>query len=292
MSKGLPAAIKADLAHWTSATCGRVAYYSDANAGGGRPLLLLHSINAAPSAMEMQPLFEHYRGSRPVYAPDLPGFGHSQRGDRPYTAELYANTIRGFLSEIIGGPADIVALSTSAEFAARAALDDDRIKTLVFISPTGFAARPRPSAKTRSRLLRFFSRPVVGAALYRALTVKPSVRYFLNMGFVGQPPKALVDYAHRTTRQPGARFAPFLFLSMQLFTDDAPNTLYRHVKVPALVLYDEDPNISFERLPEVVDQCDNWQAVRVSPTLGLPHWEELQQTTAALDSFWSAPSSG
>ena len=36
----------------------------------GTPLLLLHSVNAAPSAMEMRPLFEYYRDKRPVLAPD------------------------------------------------------------------------------------------------------------------------------------------------------------------------------------------------------------------------------
>lgn len=288
MSNPLPPALDADLRDWTSDSCGRVAYYSDTSAQG-RPLLLLHSVNAAPSAMEMKPLFEHYRGQRPVYAPDLPGFGQSQRGDRTYSPELYAETIRGFLKEVIGKPADIVALSTSAEFAARATLDSGHVHSLTLISPTGFGARPRPSEKTRNRLLRFFSTPIVGSNLYRLLTVKPSVRYFLNMGFEGRPPAELVDYAHRTTNAAGARFAPFYFLSMRLFTDDAPATLYRRITVPVLVLYDRDPNISFDRLPEVVGQYHNWRAERISPTLGLPHWEAPEQTFAAMDTFWSEP---
>lgn len=287
MPNPLPQALDADLRDWNSENCGRVSYYSDTSATAGRPLLLLHSINAAPSALEMKPLFEHYRGERPVYAPDLPGFGQSERGARHYSPELYADTIRGFLSEVVGKPADVVALSTTAEFAARAALASGNVHTLALISPTGFGTRPRPSLKTRSRLFRFFSTPLVGSGLYRLLTVKPSVRYFLNMGFVGKPPAELVDYAHRTTQQPGARFAPFHFLSMQLFSDDAPTALYRRVEVPVLVLYDRDPNISFERLPEVVDSCDNWRSERISPTLGLPHWEELEQTISALDTFWS-----
>ena len=288
MSKSLPLALNADLGSWTSDTAGRVDYYHDTSGTDGRPLLLLHSMNASPSAMEIKPLFEHYRGSRPVYAPDLPGFGQSQRGARDYTPELYAETIRGFLSEVIGEPADIITLSTSAEFAARAALDSDNVHSLALISPTGFGARPRPARATRDRLFRFLSTPVIGSSLYRLLTTKPSVRYFLNLQLEGRPPAELLNYSHRTTKEAGARFAPFCFLSMRLFTDDAPSALYRWVTVPVLVLYDRDPNISFERLPEVVDQCHNWRSVRISPTLSLPHWEEPEQTFAALDAFWGA----
>ena len=74
-------------------------------------MLLVHSINAAPSAMEMKPLFDHYRHRRPVYAPDLPGFGASERGDRPYTPELYADALAQFLEHVIRERADVVPLS-------------------------------------------------------------------------------------------------------------------------------------------------------------------------------------
>jgi pimeloyl-ACP methyl ester carboxylesterase len=290
MRNPLPPALDAELLTWESPGSGRVAYYRDPGPldREGRPLLLLHSMNAAPSAMEMKPLFEHYRKQRPVYAPDLPGYGHSERRDRRYSPQDYAAVITDFIDGVIGAPTDVVALSTSAEFAARAAVNGASIRSLALISPTGFGLRPRPSEKTRRRLMAFFRTPALGRGLYRLLTVKPSVRYFLNMGFAGKPPAELVDYAHRTTREPGARHAPFHFLSMQLFTDNAVDTLYRHVSQPALVLYDRDPNISFDRLPELVDHSTNWRAVRIKPTLGLPHWEEPEQTTAALDSFWSA----
>src|SRR5580658_9862203 len=65
-------------------TGGRLSYYADDSALG-RPLILIHGVHAAASAYEMRPLFRHYRGRRPVYALDLPGFGLSERGDRPYT---------------------------------------------------------------------------------------------------------------------------------------------------------------------------------------------------------------
>mgnify|MGYP006271319323 CR=1 FL=1 len=287
MRRELPPAFDAPLAHWQSDNAGRLAYYRDLDAAG-TPLLLLHSMNAAPSAYEMKPLFQAYRARRPVYALDLPGFGHSERRDRCYDPALFAGAIRGFVDDVIGAPTDVVALSTSAEFAARASLDTKAIRSLVLISPTGLQARKPPKPMTQRRLLRFFQLPLVGRALYRLLTVKASVRYFLNMGFHGRAPADLVDYAHRTTKVPGARHAPFYFLSMQLFTPDAAGSLYRQVTVPVLVLYDDDPNISFERLPELLEARNNWRAERIRPTLGLPHWEQPDATEAALDRFWQA----
>ncbi|MEZ4717272.1 MAG: hypothetical protein R2851_14485 [Caldilineaceae bacterium] len=63
---------------------------------------------------------------------------------------------------------------------------------------------------------------------------------------------AFADYAYATSHQPGARHAPLYFLSGQLFTPDALNKLYAPLTVPTLILYDQDPNISFERLPGYV----------------------------------------
>jgi pimeloyl-ACP methyl ester carboxylesterase len=63
---------------FVSPGAGRLSYYVS---GHGPPLLLVHSINAAGSAYEVKPLYEHYARSRTVYALDLPGFGFSDRSD-------------------------------------------------------------------------------------------------------------------------------------------------------------------------------------------------------------------
>jgi pimeloyl-ACP methyl ester carboxylesterase len=81
----------------------------------GTPLVLLHSINAAPSAMEIRPLFEHYRDKRPVMAPDLPGFGLSDRPAVSYSAVQYARWIAQWLKDF-KSPPDVVVLSLTGEF--------------------------------------------------------------------------------------------------------------------------------------------------------------------------------
>jgi pimeloyl-ACP methyl ester carboxylesterase len=249
--------------------------------------VLLHSINAAPSAIEIKPLFEHFRGRRPVIAPDLPGFGLSDRGQRDYTPALYAGAIARLLEVAGDAPADIVALSTTSEFAARCALDNPGLcRSLAVISPTGLGDREPPAPRTSARVKRVLSLPVLGRGLFAAITSRASIRYFLRMSFEGDPPDEMLDYAYATSHQPGARFAPYCFLSGGLFTQSAREHLYEPLPVPGLVVYDRDPNVSFSQLPALLESCPQWQAERIAPTMGLPHWERTADTCSTLERFW------
>ena len=258
----------------------------------GVPLVLLHSINAAPSAMEMRPLFEHYRDKRLVLAPDLPGFGVSDRPNLPYSSGLYARWLAEWLDSL-EQPADVVALSLTGEFMARAILEQGvKVRSLSLISPTGMGLRTPPAASNGSGVDRLLSSRWVGQPLFRALTSKPSIRWFLGQGFVGPTPEYLVQYAWETARQPGAHFVPLKFLTFSLFTEQAVSRLYSRLKLPCLVLYDRDPNIAFERLPELVEVYGHWAAKQLAPSLGLPHWELTAETIEALEDFWSPPDQG
>lgn len=285
-AKTQPPALDAPC-HQITLSAGTISYYVDNAQANGRPLVLLHSINAAPSAREMQPLFDHYRHSRTVYVPDLPGYGRSERSDQAYSPTLYATFIREFLEQVVGQPADVVAFSLSAEFAARAIIERSAlVRSLALISPTGFSARRAPTGPITDRILNFLRLPVLGDGLYKLLTSRLSIRYFLGLSFAGKAPEPLTDYAYTTAHQPGAKFAPFRFLSMKLFTPTAVEDLYTRLELPVLVLYDRDPNISFELL-DSIEEKPNWRTVRISPTMGLPHWERPQETADALDAFWA-----
>jgi len=282
----LPEALAAPRRALDSPSAGRLSYYCDTQATG-RPLVLVHSINAAPSAFEMKPLFEYFRGRRPVFAPELPGFGFSDRSDRPYSPDLFASAIREFLVQVVRGPADLVAFSLSSEFASRASLaSPTSIRSLVFLSPTGFSKRSLPTGDLSRRVHRALSLQGLSQGLFGLLTSKPSIRYFLGQAFVGETPAEMVDYAYATAHQPGARFAPLYFLSGQLFTPQAVDQLYARLQVPVLALYDRDPNITFDLLPDLVATHGNWCAERITPTQGIPHWEKTAETVTAMEAFW------
>jgi pimeloyl-ACP methyl ester carboxylesterase len=269
-----------------------LSYYADTSASG-RPLVLLHSINAAGSGYEVRPIFEQYRGTRPIYALDLPGFGFSERSDREYSITLYVNAIVDFLRYLDSEPADVIALSLTSEFAARAALlHPELFHSLTLISPTGFTQRENRNAiqqadsnGTTDSLYRAFSNPLWSQAFYDLLVIKPSIRFFLGQSFAGNMDDGLAEYSYLTTHQPGARYAPLYFVSGKLFSWGILDEVYRKLVVPVLVLYDTDPNITFDRLPEMVNQ-DNWRLRRIPGTRGLPHFERMDKVAEALNEFW------
>jgi pimeloyl-ACP methyl ester carboxylesterase len=292
----LPKAIPADQISFTSSQAGRLNAYFDGTAADQRPLVLVHSVNAAASAYEMRPLFQHYRLIRPVYALDLPGYGFSNRAMRAYTPETFAAAILALLSDQVKEPADVIALSLGSEFAARAALmQPEAFHSLVMISPSGFNAYDTGRASQRAgvtgssaRLHALLSFPLWGRPLFDLIATRRSIEFFLKQSFVGQVPADLIDYDYATSHQPGAEIVPLYFISGALFTRDAVTELYEKIATPCLVLYDQDAFVRFDRLPGLLARRPNWQARRISPSLGLPHFEKLPETIQALDEFWQS----
>lgn len=271
-----------------------LSYYADER-GDGRPLVLLHSINAAANAYEVRPLFQHFQSKRPVYALDLPGFGFSERTNRKYSTDLYVTAITDFLEQIVGEPADVLALSLTSEFLAHASKQSpDLFNSITLISPTGLAPQREQGSSQNTQdhnsdngFYKFLTNPIWSQGLYDLLVTKPSLRYFLKMNFYGQLDDGLLDYHYRSTHQANARFAPLTFVSGSLFTRSIMETTYKHLQIPVLVLYDEDPNVNFDLLPEVLQANQNWRARRILNTRGLPHFERLDMTLKALNNFWA-----
>ena len=262
-------------------------WYCSANEVG-RPLLLIHSVNAAPSAIELKPLFKHFQVLRPVFAPDLPGFGRSERNLRDFSREDFAREIAAMIESLPGDEApDIVALSLGCEFVARAITEfGAKVRSVVFISPTGFSVRGTPSKKVQQRLTKILGFAGLGRNAFKLLRTELSIRYFYGMSFSGFIPDELVSYALKTTKVPYAHVMPLQFLSMGLFTEHAVETLYQHLDLPVLVIFDRDPNVSFERFGDF-ESAANWRFQRIAPSLGMPHWEHPAETVSAIENFYA-----
>jgi len=286
-------AIPAEQGSFYSKLAGRLNYYVDRQ-GTGRPLVLIHSVNAAASSFEMGPLFSHYRGERPVFALDLPGYGFSERSERVYTPELFTRAIEDMLETQVGEPADVIALSLGAEFAARAAqLRPDLVHSLTLISPSGLNRRPGNTKSVVGRMYGFgnlmhllLTFPLWARPIFDLIATRSSIEFFLGKSFVGPIPPGFVAYDYAAAHQPGAHHAPLYFLSGKLFTNHIRTAIYERLRTPTLVIYDRDPYSNFGALPDVLLKNPAWQAVRLVPSLGLPHFERLADTADVIDGFW------
>ncbi|MEJ2751026.1 MAG: hypothetical protein P8183_24440 [Anaerolineae bacterium] len=125
-----------------------------------------------------------------------------------------------------------------------------------------------------------------GQALFDLIATRRSIEFFLQKSFVGDIAAGFAEYGYLTAHQPGAANVPLHFVSGQLFTPGVRTAVYQKVTTPSLVIYDEDFYAGFDLLPDFIEQQSNWQAARITPTRGLPHWERLPEVVETLDNFW------
>ncbi|KTG22505.1 alpha/beta fold hydrolase [Haloferax profundi] len=190
--------------------------YVEAGDADAPTLVLLHGINAAGSSGEFREIFDELAEDYHVVAPDLPGFGLSDRPELYYSPALYEDFVGDFLAEY-DDPAVLASSLTSAYTVAAASRDDVSVSRLVLVCPT---ARGGPEPKEWLREL--VRAPVVGEALFNVVASRPSIQYFNDDHGYYDASKAgddWEDYEWRTAHQPGARFAPASFISGYLNSD-------------------------------------------------------------------------
>jgi pimeloyl-ACP methyl ester carboxylesterase len=296
----LPAPLPGTRLELADKRAGRIVVYGEAAAAVNDtvpPLLLVHSVNAAATAYEMKTLFEHYQGKRAVYALDLPGFGLSDRSNRPYTPRLMTDAIHAAVHQVQSshGEAaiDLVALSLGCEFAGRAATETpNAFRSVALISPTGFDRRAVRAAEhagtdgTRAMpwLHGLLSVPVWKRGLFSMLTSRASIRFFLQKTWGRkQIDDGLLEYDYITTHQPGAEHAPYYFVSGYLFSTDAMK-LYRNLSMPVWMTHGVRGDfVDYSGKPRV-ERLPNW-TIDVFQTGAMPHFERPAEFIALYETF-------
>jgi len=253
--------------------------------GQGKPLLLVHTVNAAASAAEVRPLFDWMSQQRTVYAIDLPGYGASERADRLYTPRLMTDAIldlaRYIRTQHGDQPIDAMAASLSCEFLARAAAEQPTtFRTLSLVSPsgmTGFKLRQAAEGSSYGQdwLLSTLKGPGWGRFLFKGLTRPGVIRYFLNKTWGSRAiDETMYEYAVWTTRQPGAEHAPLSFLSAQMFSADI-TTVYDRLHLPVWMSHGVRGDFVDYRGKQRFTSRGNWRFT-VFDSGALPYFEHPQ----------------
>lgn len=103
-------------------------------------LVFLHGFGGGSSAYEWSKVYPAFAAEYQVLAPDLIGWGHSDRPARSYQAEDYIALIIEFMEQTCHAPTTVIASALTAAFTIRAAIErPDLFKSLIVTTAAGLA---------------------------------------------------------------------------------------------------------------------------------------------------------
>ncbi len=183
LQSGLPGEGRIDRKH------GGDVYYSILGPETAEPLVLLHDFYPGASSYEYRHIFPRLAIDYHVYVPDWLGFGMSEHPALAYTGEFYANMLTGFLKDVVGQPAHLIAHGRAANIAVRVASDaPELVNRLVLVSPyTRAGIELEPSLS--QALARTAQRTSLGLVPYAVL----SSRTLLGLSLRGRSPQTAQD---------------------------------------------------------------------------------------------------
>lgn len=255
--------------------------YTEAGDPADPDLLILHGASATASSHEFGAVVDDLASEYHVLAPDLPGFGRSDRPPLLYSGSLYVRFLREFLADRTEEPT-VVASSLSAAYAAVAASEGDLdVRRLVLICPTASTVGER-----RPWLRSLLRSPVAGESLYGALVSRPAIRYRLaRQGFSGDgpPPERWVEGDWAAAHHPGGRFVAAAFLGGYLGLEVDLGDVLADVAVPVTVVWGRDAERPPLEAGRTLAERADARLVVFDDAAGLPHVEHPERFVELLD---------
>lgn len=241
--------------------------YTSAGDPENPDVVCLHGIHAAASSVEFDAVWPHLTDHYHVLAPDLPGFGRSDRPPITYDASLYEAFIADFTDDRTTTPLVVASGLTGAYTAAVAT---DRVAELVLVCPTD------TTTNTHAWLGDVIRTPGLGSVVFAGVTTPASLRWWLAHDAYENPANvtpALLKYLHHTARQPGARYAPAAFIAGDL---DPAHRLVDTLSVtdtPLTLVWGRNATRTPLGLGETLAATTNSPLVVVDDARRLPHSE-------------------
>jgi pimeloyl-ACP methyl ester carboxylesterase len=259
-------------------------FYKVLGAADSPPLVLLHKPGVDASAHEMRKIMEPIAQQYLVYAPDLLGFGLSDRPHIDYSAAIYTTLCHDFLTDVVAQPAIVLASGLSCNYVVAAASGSPTLfKGLVLLSPTAlFAGEQGLKQHPLSDLLALVQTPVVGSMLYPLLSTRAVLRYELERKNASYS-TAELDYLYATTHQLGAQYAPLALMAGKLAQDVSQQ--FESLQQPTAIIWGAHALNNARYITSQHHLSTHAQVILV-PDSGLSVQEERPETVVANVRQW------
>lgn len=155
--------------------------------GSGKPLLLIHDLDAASSGFEWNQVISSLSKEYTVYVMDLLGCGRSEKPCLTYTNYLYVQLISDFIKSEIGHRTDVIATGHSSALTVMTCNNNPELfDKLLLVNPDSILTCSQIPGKYAKLYKGFLDFPVVGTLLYHIAVSKQAIKesfitkYFYN----------------------------------------------------------------------------------------------------------------
>ena len=238
-------------------------------------VLLLHGVSAAASSHEFHRIVAPLSEDHHVIAPDLPGFGHSDRPPMLYSASLYETFVTEAIEDLTDDPL-VVATSLTGAYTAVAATEV-AVDRLVLVCPSDSTGDER-----RTWLRGLLRSPVLGESLFNLMASEGGIRYFnADHGYYDPDAmsEATVEYEWQTAHQPGARFAPASFAAgfLDLDPEEQIEDALAAVDAPVTLVWGRNSELSPLAEGRAIAEVADTELLVFDRTKLLPHVEHPEK---------------
>ncbi len=260
-------------------------------AGNGTPLLLLHALGE--SALDWRWVMPVLSRTHRVYAPDLPGFGDSDKPAADYTPAFFGHFVAAFLDALSVERAAVVGNSLGGLAGLRLALSDpSRVVALGLIASAGLG-------REISFALRSLTLPGYGeAAMAWSTTPLGSLqrawgRVDLLFANPKRVPAVWVEEQRRLAQTPGFLKATLSTLRAQVDLGGQREVLLDRLprlSMPTLILWGTaDKVFPARQARDAVSRLDQGRLEIIQGCGHLPHVEQPQRFATILSRFLACP---
>lgn len=161
--------------------------------GSGKPLLLIHDLEASSSNYEWHKIIPSLSKNNTVYALDLLGCGQSEKPCLTYTNYVYVQLISDFIKSVIGHRTDVMVTGGSSSFVIMACSNTpDLFNRLILVNPESIASCSHLPGTYSKYYKRFLDFPITGTLLYHIAVSKKSLKnIFANIYYAN--PKSVKE---------------------------------------------------------------------------------------------------
>ncbi len=156
--------------------------------GSGKPILLIHDLNASSSIYEWSQLIPLLSKSYTVYAIDLLGCGKSEKVNTTYTNYLYVQLISDFIKSEIGHRVNIIATGESASVSIMACSNNsDLFDQIMLVNPLSLAEYCKMPGKRARLYKKIIELPIIGTLLYNIAANKSFIEEEMKKSYFYNP---------------------------------------------------------------------------------------------------------